>query len=307
MTVPVAVTGQSTPYRVAAYLTLDEFKEAPTGVDLSNLVVGGVADQQDARISETIARASSWADSMCGQVLGATLDTEAKRIRSNRNGEFVVHPNYWPVIQVTDFRYGGLPSSLSPLADLSNVFVEPHGFTVAVPGLGFSSSQGPIQFGPLLGPGNQVFAQWTYVNGYANTVLLAPAIAGDVSVQVVDPTGILANITRLTIFDGSSVSAGPPSQTERGLQPTAVVGNVVTLASPLLFDHKAGVSISALPDAVKQAVILLTKTLIMTRGTEALVSDDFMGGPHKVQSFDGISEEDVAIAAELLDPFARVR
>lgn len=302
-----AITGTSTPYRVSPYITVEEFKQAPTGVDLGNLEIGGVQDQQDARLGEAIARASGWVDRMCDQVLAATLDTENGKLRANGRGEIFVKPKYRPVLQVTDFRYGSVPSSLNPLSDLSNVFVEEHGFTVASPGFGMGSSAGPLQFGPVWGGGNQVFAQWSYVNGYANTVLASPVTAGSSVVTLVDSTGVFPNLTRLTLFDGSNISAGPPSQTERGLVVTLVVGNVVTLGSPLAFDHKAGVSISALPDDVKQACILLTKALIGTRGTEALISDDIAGGPHHVASMGGIDEEDVAIAAELLAPFARVR
>lgn len=307
MTTPVAVTGQSTPYRVSPYCTVAEFQEAPTGIDLSNLEVGGVQVQEDTRLAEVIARASSWADQICGQILAATTDTEQRKLRSDRNGMFKVHPDYWPVMQVTDFRYGALPSNMAALSDLTNVFVERHGFTVVAPGFGLVTSQGPLQFGSLSGPLAEFYAQYTYVNGYANTTLALPCVANDTTITVTDSTGIIPNLTRLTIFDGSPISAGPPSQTERGLLPLTVTGNVVGLQAPLVYGHAASVSVSALPDSVKQAVILLTKALIMTRGTEAIVSDDIMGGPHKVQSVDGVSESDVAIAVELLEPFARVR
>lgn len=302
-----AQTGTSTPYRVESYLTIDEFKEAPTGVDLSNLQSGGTQAQQDARLAEVIARASSWVDDICDQVLAATTDTQQGRVRVNRDGMFVVHPRYWPVLQVTDFRYGALPTSMSPMQDLTNVFVEPQMFTVAAPGFLSSSSAGPIQFGPVLGRGGQVFCQWTYVNGYPNTLLSSGCNAGDTTITVNDPTGILADLTYLSIFDGSSISAGPPSSSERGLLVTGVSGSTLTLASPVAYAHAAGVSVSALPDGVKQATILLTKALIMTRGAEAIVAEDFGGSTMKTAAGGGIEADEVAIAVELLERYARVR
>lgn len=307
MSTPTAVTGQSTPYRLNSYISIGEFYSAPTAVDLSNLQVGGTAAEQDTRLAEVIARASSWADQMCGQILAATVDTEVQKIRPNRDGFFVVHTNNWPCIQVNSFGYGSLPGSIGSMSDLSGVFVEPRGFTVTAPGFGLVSSQGPLQFGPLVGGDRQYFCQYTYVNGYPNTLLATACNAGDQTVTVVDPTGIIANLTRLTIFDGSLISVGPPSLTERGLSVTGVTGSVVSLAAPLAYGHAAGTGISALPDAVKQAVILLTKTLIMTRGAEAITMDDLSGGPARTTSTGGIEEAEVAIAAELLEPFGRIR
>lgn len=307
MSTPTAVAGQSTPYRLTSYLTIGEFMSAPTAVDLSNLQVGGTQAEQDTRLAEVIARASSWADQICGQILAATTDTEVQKIRPSRDGFFIVHTNNWPVIQVNSFGYGSLPGSIGQMSDLSGVFVEPRGFTVTAPGFGLISSQGPLQFGPLAGGDRQYFCQYTYINGYPTTTLSAPCNAGDTAVTVADTTGIIADLTRLTIYDGSLVATGPPSLTERGLSVTGVSGNVVSLGAPLAFSHAVGIGISSLPDAVKQAVILLTKTLIMTRGAEAITMDDLSGGPARTTSTGGIEEAEVAIAAELLEPFARTR
>ena len=59
------------------YLTLTEFKNAPTAVDISNLVWNST-DQavQDAELNNVIARASSWVDTYCNQVLAATTEQE---------------------------------------------------------------------------------------------------------------------------------------------------------------------------------------------------------------------------------------
>jgi hypothetical protein len=289
-------------------LTVAEYAVAPTGVDLSNLLPSGTAAEQTARLSELIGRASSICDGFCDQVLGATTDTETERLSVNRAGEIYVHPRNWPVIAVTDFRYGSAPTLVSALTDLSGVWVETHGFTVTTPVIGLGpTNQGPLQFGGIAAPGRRMFCQWTYVNGWPNTTLAAPVLAGANTFTVVDPTGIYAsNGTHLTIYDGTVSATGVPAVTERGLLVTGVLGSVVTVSPPLAYGHIAGVGVSALPDAVKQAVIYLTTALIRSRGSDAIVLESMTSG-RMVQSSEGSEVHNLVLAADALDRYRRVR
>ena len=55
------------------YLTLGEYKSAPTAIDIDNLVFNSQdPDVQDSELTNVIARASSWIDTFCNQVLAAT-------------------------------------------------------------------------------------------------------------------------------------------------------------------------------------------------------------------------------------------
>ena len=45
-----------------SYLTVAEYKDAPTSIDFDNLVVGGNGAAQDAELARVILRASSYMD-----------------------------------------------------------------------------------------------------------------------------------------------------------------------------------------------------------------------------------------------------
>ena len=51
-----------TPFQSGNYLTVAEYKNAPTAIDYDNLVVGGNQAAQDAELLANIARASSFID-----------------------------------------------------------------------------------------------------------------------------------------------------------------------------------------------------------------------------------------------------
>jgi hypothetical protein len=303
-----AVTSVSTPYSVVPYITVAEFKAGGTAVDYQSLVPGN-ADPvaQDDALAGIIADATGWVHRLCGQmILAATVDTEIQRVRVSPKGELFVHPDNWPVLEVRSLSYGSLPQLLTPLTDLSGVMVEPHAFTLTLPGVNFlTSNQGPLQFGPALMPDSQVWATWTYVNGYPNTLLASTATAGSSTVTVLDATGVYGGMTRLTIYDDGG--------TEAGLLVSSVAGNVVTLSAPLANTHivNPGVSnairVSALPDQVKRATIALTAGLIKTRGNLSVVMDQVGGGMRKTLVEDETGLADAALAVELLEPFARYK
>ena len=94
------------------YLSLAEFKNAPTALDYGNLVVGGNQAAQDAELTNAITRASSWIDQYCNQIIGATADTEQQRTRIRPDGTIRFHPKYFPLIALTAFSWGATPNSL---------------------------------------------------------------------------------------------------------------------------------------------------------------------------------------------------
>jgi hypothetical protein len=66
MTTP-AVTNNTPYYQDDEYLSVAEYKNAPTAIDYDNLVVGGNQAQQDAELLTVIGRASSWINTHLNQ------------------------------------------------------------------------------------------------------------------------------------------------------------------------------------------------------------------------------------------------
>jgi hypothetical protein len=277
------------------YLTVAEFMAAPTGVDVSQLVPGGSTGDNTAALATLISSASAYADNLCFQVLAATLDIQVGEYRVFSDGTIRVPVAFTPLVEVTDVKLGNRAGQLASLTDLSGLWLQRK--TVRIP-------VGAMSSGGLAGPAapateGKLFAQVSYVNGFANTALSgSPVTAGASSIVVASPLGIFPGLT-LNIYDGSkselvTVGAG------------YVQGSTtVPLASPLVNGHNGGVSVSALPRSIKQAVICLTSHLVKTRGAEALSFASASGGPAGSEKDSPGYTEEYEQAVDLLHPHRR--
>lgn len=282
------------------YLTVEEFKDAPTAIDIDNLVFNSQdpADQ-DAELANTIARASSWIDTFCNQVIGATVESEQQRSRYSQDGSIRFHPRYNPVVALLSLEYG-YPPSLMTLPDCSVAWVEDQEIIVPNATLGTWTSQGPLQFGAMSSGGgrNEVFLKYSYVNGYANSVIVT-AVAAATTLTVADGKGILAG-QMLKIYDGQYTENVTVAD-------TYVFGSTtVPINYPLVYTHAAGVSISALPPAIKQACILVTTAFLKTRGDSSMTMQVTSSPTTALPNSDKVGEE-IALAMQLLQPYRRVR
>jgi hypothetical protein len=282
-----------------SYISLSEYKNAPTAIDYDNLVVGGTQAQQDAELSSVIARASSWIDVHCNQTLVARSITETKRTRTTPQGNIIIHPDQNPLLAVTAFSYGSSPTVLTAVADPSVLWLEQSQFIYPVGQIGLSySSQGPLAFGFPPSARSQIYVKYSYVGGYVNTT--CSGTVGASSIVVTDNTGILAGGS-LAIYDGSA--------TETVSVATSYVygsSTTIPLQAPLLSTHLiTAATLSGLPAAIKQAAILVTTDFLKIRGDGSLtmgVATRGSGGP-STQSLVG---SDLALAKILLQPFRRV-
>lgn len=297
MTAAINPTTQqfSTPY-----LTTQEYRNAPTAIDIDNLVFNSSdPDVQDSELANVIARASSWVDTFCNQVLGATEETETQRSRYKADGTLRFHPRYSPIIALTSLSYGPYPTQLTTVNDPSIAWIEQSEVIFPFSNAALNwTSQGPIQFGGGGVASQEVFLQYTYINGYANS-LIASAVALASSLTVTDPRGITAG-QQLKIYDGMYSENVIVAS-------TYVFGSVtVPLVTPLVYTHTAGTSISALPPAIKEATILATTAMLKVRGDNSLV----MGvGTLPSQGVSGNQNigDDMAMAMDLLKPYRRIR
>lgn len=281
------------------YLTLDEFKDAPTTIDINNLVVGGNQAAQDAELSNVILRASSWMDQYCKQVLGATNNTEQQRVRMGSDGLIRIHPNYFPIVGLTNISWGANFMQLSSAPDPSVSWLEEQSIIYpASTMLQNWSSSGPLGFGFNSNPRAEIYVRYTYVNGYANT-LLVTGNAGSSTLTVAEGIGITPN-QMLTIYDGALTETVIVDE-------SYVFGSAtVPLASPLLFTHNSGVSVSALPAAIKQAAILVTTAFLKIRGDSSMTMTVGNAITETTSDNQGTAS-DLGVAKELLKPFRRIR
>ena len=292
-----AITTMS-PLFSTPYLTIAEFKQAPTAVDVDDLVGGGTSAINDQELANVIARASSWIDAHCGQVLSSTTDTEALRARFDRMGFLKVHPRFSPITELVSLSYGGLPTLMASV-DISTVWIEPE--TIVFPVQGFSAAfAGPIQFSGNYSSTQELFVSITYVNGYANTLLSASVSASATSLSVDDLAGFTP-LHQFMIYDGSSTELLTVSSS---FVATSGAGNL-PLASAVKYTHAVGISVSALPPAVKQAAIYVTSAILKARGNASLVMQTLT--PTTIQSSNPSAAGDLMSAWDLLKPYRRIR
>ena len=289
----LAVASYITAYASrTSYITVAEYQNAPTAVDTSQLVPGGNAQANDVELANVIARASSLVDNICNQVLAATSDVDpTRRYRINPYGIVKVPLRYSPILQIDSISVGLTPSLMQPLSST---------LTADIAIIGTSTVEIPVCGSlPLPGrsTGDRVLVSVGYVNGYPNTQTSTATTAGANVLDVAPALGVYAG-TALTVYDGAA--------TEQ-VSVQAVNGTALTLAAPLTQPHGIGVSVSALPPVVKQATILLTSSLIKTRGTMATVMPGVGMGNRQTAPTGSGGDKDADLATEMLAPFRRAR
>lgn len=281
------------------YITVAEYKAAPTAIDFDNLVVGGDAAAQDAELANVILRASSYMDEFFNQNLCANTETETQRTRLTPLGTLAVHPNNDPIIAVTDFRYGTDPNNLQVLNDCSTIWFEEQQFIVPLAQMATTySSQGALAFGFPSSPRTQTYIQYTYDAGYVNN-LIDTAVAGQSSMTVQNAVGITPGM-RYRVFDAGN------SETIT-IASNYVYGSLtVPLAAPLKYNHANTVTFGNLPSAVKQACILLTTAFIKVRGDNSLTMNITTKPSSNQRGADQFGSE-IALAMTMVDKYRRIR
>jgi hypothetical protein len=231
------------------YITLAELKRAPIYTQLQKLVPGQSDADRDAELAAVIKRASAMINGEVNQNLAATLDNEVGRVTVSDGGDLRIHTRNSPIISVQSIWAGSDIYSLTQITDLTHMVLDPWRITIPRGANQLNGLNLPMTgFGR---PGQRLWAQFTYVNGYPVTTLASAVSAGATSITVKDATGIVANQTLLTIHDGRLLEQVVPS---------AVNGNTLTVPA-LVNAHAAGVGVDALPDDLKEATLLLISRL----------------------------------------------
>jgi len=289
--------------KVEPYVSLVEVKNSPTAaiIDFTNLIPDGSQVAQDIALQELIVRASSKADVHTMGIMGslnATSNTENGRYRPNRAGEIIISPTFKPILAVTDFQVGWGPGQ--GLYDItlstSNCSIERDQFIITAPTtLGLYFGAGLSIAGGRWGYQHQMYCQWTYVNGWANTFTAATVAAGATSVTVKDPTGIYPGM-QITLWDGQNDET-------LNVSTSYVPGtSTITFQSGFQYAHGSNVNLSTIPAIVKQAVIHFIVGMVKERGQGALVLNEI--GEPTAGHHTAMDEE--AMAYDILDSFKAV-
>ena len=282
------------------YLTLQEFKNAPTALDYGNLVVGGNQAAQDAELTNAITRASSYIDQYCNQILGATLDTEQQRVRIRPDGTIRFHPKYNPIVALTAFSYGYNPMLMTTVTDPSIAWMEEQQVIMPYTEIALNqSSQGPLGFGYPSTSRAETYIKYTYVNGWANSTLTSTATAGATSLTLNTGLGITAGCS-LRIYDGASTELVTVADNYTFGSAT------VPLTAAIAYTHSAGVSVSNLPAAIKEAAILMTSAYLKIRGDASMVMEVTSTPTRQIEGSAAVGN-DVAHVQQILKPFVRIR
>jgi hypothetical protein len=281
------------------YVTAAEYQNAPTSIDYSNLVVGGNSAAQDAELSRVILRASSFLDEYLNQNLCATRKIETQRTRFMPNGFISLHPNQNPIIALEAFSYGMAPNQLVAIPDPSLCWFESQQIIIPVSQMSLTwSSSGPLSFGGGGSNANQIYCQYTYTSGYVNNPI-ATAVAGTSSMTVANATGIVAG-QALRIYDGAK------SELVYVASGYTYGSTTVTLASALLYDHAAGTTFGNLPNAIKEACILVTTAFIKMRGDSSMTMQVTVNPSGNITGAERYGSE-IALALEMVSLYRRVR
>lgn len=280
------------------YLTIAEYKNAPTSIDFDNLVVGGNSGAQDAELGRVILRATSYLNEYLNQDLTAQSITETQRVRFTNQGYISLHPNHNPIISLSSFEYGSTPNNLTTLTDPSTCWFENQQVIIPVSDSQLTySSQGPLSFGGV-GARTPVFVKYTYVAGYVNTTIVT-ATATQTTLTVTSGAGFIAGQS-YRIYDGAS------SETITVASTYTFGSTTVPLTSALAYTHAAGVAIGNMPSAIKQATILATTAFIKARGDNSLtmaVTTSASGNISGAQRFGS----DLALALDMVSLYRRIR
>ena len=297
----MAIGVSSNTFNEQPYITIAEYKNAPTAIDIDNLVVGGNLAAQNAELENAIFRASSYMDEYFNQNLNANTETETQRVRVSNMGYLAVHPTFDPIIAVREFNYGTDPNNLYPLNDPSTIWFEDQQFLVPVAPLSATqwSSQGPLAFYGFPPSGRTwVYCQYTYDSGYVNNAI-ATAIAGDSTILMDNSVGIQAG-ARYKIYDGAnSEYITVDSSYNYG-------DSTIPLTSPLLYNHAPSVTLGNLPNAIKEACILITTAFLKVRGDNSLtmgITTKPIGNQLPAQMYGG----EIALALTMVDKYRRIR
>jgi hypothetical protein len=266
-------------------------------------------------------RATSQVDAYCNQVLRASVDNEQysgphyRMTIQNGTGNTRMILQRWPILQVLSVQVAANAVFPRQWRSLQSGMWDIEWPPIGIYGTNAPSSAGEGGQSIVLAPGTTSWClgrqgylvRVSYINGWPHTGLTAGVNAGSTQIQVDDCTGwaIQSEATLVTGATGTVYDSGAQEVIQVTAASATAGPGTLTLASPLTFNHDAGVMVSTLPQSVIWATILLCTSIALTRGATATTIQTIPGGGGSGGT--GAKEpSDVAGEAELLlNPFRR--
>jgi hypothetical protein len=298
VTLPV---GPLTPY-----VTPEALKQAPTGVSFGSIPAGGIRtgvteQARTAELANICMRATTLVDGVCKQPLRATIDTlpltgpGAPRVyvpRSRGNQPCTLIMTRWPVLEVVSVQYARneipyvwntVPSGLAvPAHPPSGLYGSSAPASAGEGGQSIKLAAGYIdwRYGP---EGWAILPE--YANGWPHCGLTAQAtpVTGDTpqTIEVDDCTGWVITPSFPGMASGATGTVYDAGGQEV-IQVTAASATsgpgTLTLASPLMNTHAAGVMVSTFPQSVEWAAMLFAISVSLERGATAMKLPEVPGG-----------------------------
>lgn len=307
-TTSVVSPDTATMFRSTPYISPSEFRFAPTSVATNTLVFGSNAPSDSlASLAQVISRASGEIDSYCfhrGEgTLAATETTESGYFTLKPDGSISIICNFKPVLEVIGVGVGAYPSQVQSLTSGEDISISNK--VITIPNTWTSGVQKLIA-SPWPSVNGQIYAVWTYVNGFPHVALNAAVTAGDTSITVTPstPAGTVVNGvyagTALTIHDGAKTEVVVASAAPTGLTISLKAGTQYAHTVPTQPDF---IRVSAIPWEIEQACISLTSFYVKAQGNRSMELPKIGTPAAKVVAGYAGASQDYATAMRLLKPF----
>lgn len=283
-----------TPFLLGSYITVEEYRAAPTALQTNNLVPGGSQAVQDAELASLIEKASRQLDIWALQPLYATAGSQNDERVRVRDGDLILRAHQDRVKQLTSVSWGCQWTTMTTLTNPA-CFIEENHIRVQINGAGTVWTGALNLGGPTQG---SVFANWSYVAGWATTRLTNACLSTATTITVDNPAGIVGagsgvapTILTITDTDGATKTQATVA---------SVTGNTVTLTAPIGVGFNAGAGVAENED-IKQAAILAVSHYIKARKGSGVVMSK-----NPVNAAKGELGDEMAEAQQIAERFQRL-
>lgn len=303
---PVIAPRTATQARAYSYISVSQYRFAPTSVGTQGLVPKSTQPQVDSAgsLAMVIAEASAWMDTHCFHrndgSFAATITNEQMWVKVKPNQSAVLICNFKPILEVVGLAVGPAPTQLQTInQNAANLLVIGDN-TITMPGVfvsGTTTVGNQVLFNGFPSYNGGMLAVYSYISGYPHTTLANNATAGATSITLNPPTP--GGSALYGIYAGTPLKIKDEASTETVVASAAPTGLTVSLSSPLVNNHTVpsfpdSIPVTALPGDLERACIHLVNVLLKAQGMRAQM-------PASIGSATPASRQGLARAGALAD------